>query len=236
MHFLRVFNNTSLNLWDSRDDAALAREVFREAFGARAGHSSLYGVDSSADELRTAAAFALTTPDKELKNFFMVRMFQRDLDELSLQVDDDGPGNTGVVDVDFRHFEVRNLTQTKAVELTARIRNSATEGEERFRWVAARFQRPQLERFLQLPDEQVIAQAKRRCLFKLGRGVASAVMIRTILAELESNEPTLPRFRVERAAFLKYCDRSKNGSPGNAGIDWTNGEKNLRNAYKKTFC
>ena len=62
------------------------------------------------------------------------------LADLALPVDDDGPGTTGVVDVDFRYFEIRKLTQAKAEKLAVRIRQAACEGEKRFRWVAARFQ------------------------------------------------------------------------------------------------
>jgi hypothetical protein len=237
MHFLRVYNNHTLNPWGSKDDADLAREVFREAFGARAGHPSLYGVESAADEIRTAAAFALTTTDRELKNFFVVRILERDLDQLGVLVDDDHPGTTGVVDVDFHHFEVRNLTQPQAVALTVHLRNTASEGQERFRWVAARFQRPHLERFLLLPDEQVIAEAKRRCLFKLGRGAPAdrAGTIHTILAELGRNRPAVPRFRIERAAFLNYRDRIQTGRYASPEGDWQDGEEGLLAAYRAAF-
>ncbi len=236
MHFLRMFNNTSLNAWDSKEDAALAQDVFREAFKPGAGRPSLYGVDSPADEIRTAAAFALTPPDKDLKNLFVVRLFERDLNDLNLLADE-GPGTTGVIDVDFRHFEVCDLTGPKAVGLTARIRNGASAGEERFRWVAARFQRPHLEQFLLLPDEQVIAEAKRRCRFKLGIGHApdQGGAIKRILTELAACKPTLPRPRVERAAFLNYCDRIQSGHSGDRDGDWSKAEEGLHEAYKQAF-
>jgi hypothetical protein len=236
MHFLRMFNNTSLNAWDSKEDAALAQDVFREAFKPGAGRPSLYRVDSLADEIRTAAAFALTPPDKDLKNLFVVRLFEQDLNELHLLVDE-GPGTTGVVDIDFRHFEVANLTGPKAISLTARVRNGASAGEERFRWVAARFQCPHLEQFLLLPDEQVIAEAKRRCRFKLGLGPApeQGGAIKRILTELAASRPTLPRPRVERAAFLNYCGRLQSGLSGDQDGDWTKAEEGLHDAYKQAF-
>ncbi|MCI0464131.1 MAG: hypothetical protein L0Z62_44930 [Gemmataceae bacterium] len=238
MRFLRVWLNTTLNPWDNKEDEALAKDVFREAFGDKGDCPSLYWIDSLADEFRTAAAFALTTTKTTLANFFVVRLFQRDLDKFDLQVDDDGPGTTGVVDVDFRHFEIRNLTQVKAVALTAWLRNTASEGEERFRWVATRFQRPQLVRFLQLPDEQVIAEAKRRCRVRLGCGGpadSNGRSIPQIISDLHTNKPTLPRFRVERAAYLNYCDRIRNSRSGSSGEDWTTGEESLREAYKNAF-
>jgi hypothetical protein len=232
-----MYNNTTLNPWGSKDDEGLAREVFREAFGPGTECPSLYGVVSLMDEIRTAAAFALTTTDKELKNFFVVRIFPPDLHELDLWADDEAPGTTGVVEVDFLHFEVRNMTPAKASALTARLRNTAAEGAERFRWVAGRFQRLHLERFLQAADEQVIAEAKRRCRFRLGLGGSPEQRgtIARILAELERNKPAVPRFRVERAAFLNYCERARTCIPGSPDTDWAKGERDLLEAYQNAF-
>src|SRR5216683_793841 len=106
MHFLRMFNNPTLTPWDCPDDSALARKVFAEAFDNQRDYPSLYGVESPLEEIRTACAFVLTTTKIKLENFFVVRIFQEDLNAFDLRINDDKPGTTGVVDVDFRHFEI----------------------------------------------------------------------------------------------------------------------------------
>jgi hypothetical protein len=143
-----------------------------------------------------------------------------------------------VIGIDFRHFEFSNLTEPKAIELTAHIRDSACAGEERFRWIAAQFQRRHLLEFLQMPDEQVIAEAKRRCRLRLGKGDPSDSTGRNpyqIAKDLDANRPYLPQFRVERAAFLTYCGRIHNGLKASSDDDWICAEASLRDAYKTAF-
>jgi hypothetical protein len=169
MHFVRMVLHPNLNSWDKdkKADVDLAEEFFEEPFREKDEHPSLYSVESLPDEIRVAAAFALT-PTRNPDTLFVVRLFQDDFDALGLNLSDP-PGMTGVVEVDFRHFEVRNLTKPKALQLTARLRKSAYDGEDRFRYVAGWLQRHYLQQFRQLPDTQVIAEAKRRCEAKLAR-------------------------------------------------------------------
>jgi hypothetical protein len=160
------------------------------------------------------------------------------MEELGLQVDDDGLGTTGVILVDSRHFQIRNLTQQKAISMARRIRDTARAGDERFRCIPKWFQRPILERFLLLPDEEVIAEAKRRCRERVVCKMSPDLKGRTpnqIIKGLESNKPAMPRFRIERAAYLNYCDRIETGRSGSAEDDWIKAENGLREAYKDAF-
>jgi hypothetical protein len=238
MHFLRMYTESTLNTWDGKDETALARKVFSEAFGEKADSPSLYAVDSRMDEILTASAFALTTTKIHLENFFVVRLYWSDLEEFELSVDDDYPGGTGVVDVDFRHFEIRKMTKEKAVKLTQRIRAAACEGEERFRWIPAGFQRPHLQRFLLVCNGQVIDDAKRRCRLRLDCAIPSdsaGGKPHHIIKALEANKPTLPRFRIERAAHLNYCERIEKNCSGTPDEDWKTGEESLWESYKNAF-
>jgi hypothetical protein len=238
MHFLRIYNEPNLNSWGEADESKLAQEVYVEAFDTRRGQPSLYAAECPEEELRAAAAFALTPGSIKPKNFFIIRLFLRDLREFDLQVDDDGLGGTGIVSVDFRHYEIRNLTAQKAIALTARILNAAREGEDRFRYIATWLQRPEQETFLSLPDEQVIAEAKRRCRQRVGFAVPSDSIKRSygqICNDLDTNKPAVPLFRIKRAAFLNYCGRVSNGILGSAESDWNNAEVRLRQAYKDAF-
>jgi hypothetical protein len=234
-----MYPETNLNDWESKNETELARRLFGETFDTRGDHPSLYSVESYPDELCTATAYALTRGvSKDPKPFWAIRLFDWDLNELDIRIDDDEPGNTGVVEVDFRHFEIRNLSQEKAIGLTARVRKTACEGIDRFRYVAKWFQRLCMERFLSQPDEDVIAETKRRCRFGVGRETSADSKGRfrpQITRDLETHEPNVPRIRIERAAFLNYCGRVSNGILGSAESDWNNAEMRLRQAYKDAF-
>jgi hypothetical protein len=84
-------------------------------------------------------------------------------------------------------------------------------------------------------NSDVISEAKRRCKSKLEKTPLAKIPITKIIAELEADIPRLPRFRVERAAYLNYCGRNPKDDSDKSEIDWISAEKQLREEYKNPF-
>jgi hypothetical protein len=236
MHYIRMYNSTSFNAWDRKSDEEIARaELFSEVFKEgpqRDSNPSLYQVEAREEEIRTVTAYTLVHTNKKPEILYAIRLYEADLQALGIQADDP-PGTTGVVDVDFRHYQLRQPSNQQLIALVRRIRQTAIQGEERYRWVGATHQIPCLRRFLTMSSREVIEEAKRRCRMKLGEPAGGPLRNRTQLRnELQAVPPSIPHNRIGRAAFLNFIRRCLQGQAGTREGDWEQAETELRVCYE----
>jgi hypothetical protein len=167
-----MYDSTCFNTWDRKTDEEIARkELFERAFldgPQRDPNPSVYQVGSREEEIRTVTAYTLVHTNKKPEILYAIRIYQADLAALAIQTDAP-PGTTGVVDVDFRHYQFRQPSHQQLIDLVSRVRRAAIEGEERYRWVGRAHQIPHLNSFLALSSSEVIEEAKRRCRVKLNQ-------------------------------------------------------------------
>jgi hypothetical protein len=144
------------------------------------------------------------------------------------------PGNTGIISADFRHWEVA-LSGQGVISLVEYIRERLVAGEERLRWIGVEMQKVLWSRFCRLEDGIVLAEAKRRCRWKLEGSAGNYPQRRPkqIEAELRTNPPIIPEHRIKLAAYFNYLDRGS--GPSRPDQDWFNAEQRLRDLYMNGF-
>jgi hypothetical protein len=227
MALLRVVG-FGLNIWDNPSPEAIAKDLFNNFKDKR---PSFYEA-SPQEEIETVAAYALTNLAK--KTFHIVRVTREDLAEVGLTRSDDAPGTTGILSVDFRHWEIEAEAadgKDRLIDLVARIRERLIQGEERLRWVGGCMQRSHWERFCTCGDGEVTREAKDRCRWRLdGHGGAYQPRRKHQIEEdLRANLPVIPDERIRLRAYRKYVARGD--EPGTAEDDWRVAERELRDLY-----
>src|SRR5262249_42176448 len=117
MSLLRIVG-FGLNIWDNPPEA-VATDLFNNFKDTR---PSAYEA-SGQEEIETVAAYALTTLTKTV--FHIVRVTHEDLAAVGLTASDEAPGTTGILSVDFRHWEIQAETadgKDRLIALVACIR------------------------------------------------------------------------------------------------------------------
>ncbi|MCI0458312.1 MAG: DUF2934 domain-containing protein [Gemmataceae bacterium] len=219
-----------LNIWDKP-----APEIAKDLFSNFKDKRPSFYESSPLEELKTVAAYALTTQPKP---FHLVRVTREDLAEVGLAGIDEAPGTTGILSVDFRHWEIQAEAadgKDRLIDLIARIREKVIQGEDRLRWVGSLMQRSHWEQFCLCPDGEVIREAKRRCRWRLeGGGRAYELQTkRQIEEDLRANPPVIPEERIRRRAHKRWLNRGD--EPGSAEDDWITAERELRELYILTY-
>jgi hypothetical protein len=231
MALIRIARPPNLNAWDRRpaDFNKLAEDWFANF---KDPHPSVYEARTAAEELEVVAACALahaTLP--RLRVYHILRIEWTDLDALGIggRVSNETPGRTGVVAVDFNHWEIPG-DRDILIELVARLHTLSLTGQDRFRWFGTSVQRQQLERFLARGDELVIGEAKRRCRHKLDEApYTRRPLPEQMRQELQTTPPAIPQHRIAVLAHQRYTDRGSGA--GSALADWLQAERDLRERY-----
>jgi hypothetical protein len=236
MHYIRMYDSTSFNAWDRKTAKEIAsKEIFERSFfenddPQRDPTPSLYQVRSREDEIRTVTAYTLVHTNKKPYILWAIRIYEWDLETLGFQIEDP-PGTTGVVDVDFRHCQLRQPCKQQLVDLISRIMDDAIQGNERYRWVGTAHQLPHLNNFLNLSNAEVIEEAKRRCRFKLGQAPCPPKDQSRIRKELQATCPCIPHNRICIAAFLNFRERCLRMQAGTSEGDWDQANRDLWACY-----
>jgi hypothetical protein len=230
MAFLRAVG-FGLSIWDNPPEA-IAKGLFNNF---KDNKPSVYEA-SSQEEVEAVAAHALTATSK--RAFHIVRITREDLAAAALTENDDTPGTTGVLAVDFRHREVLADAadgKERLIRLVARVRERLIDGEERLRWVGACMLRPHWERFRSCGNAEVTQEAKNRCQWRLG-GDSSRYEPRRksqIEEDFAATPPLIPEGRIRRRAHSKY--EARGHQPGSAEGDWLEAERELRGRYRAAY-
>src|SRR5262249_55033065 len=142
------------------------------------------------------------------------------------------PGRTGVVSVDFLHWEL-SVANKYMEQLIKRIHARYEAGEQRFRWVGKPVIRCCLEFFSSQPDDEVIPEAKRRCRHKLCG--AGANLPRPTAEEFRrhfrANRPKIPKQVLEERAYFRHKETGEHDRETN----WKEAERGLLELYESGF-
>jgi hypothetical protein len=105
MPVLRIKFLPNLNSWDEAppDPGRIADKWFEDP---EHEQPSLYEAGSQVEEVEAVAAFSLTNLAKRIEVGYLVRIEWADLAAVGIEATNDRPGSTGVVAVDFRHWEI----------------------------------------------------------------------------------------------------------------------------------
>jgi hypothetical protein len=225
MPLLRISDCSNLNVWDKTSEK-IAEDWFDRFRDPRA---SFYEARCSREEVEAVAAFALTNPAKN-KVYHLMRVTWEELADFGLYPSGEAPGNTGVVSVDFRHWEIETRREG-LVRLVGHVQERLVAGEERFRWVGVRMQNPWWRRFCGLEDAFVIGEAKNRCRWKLANqeGGYRFRPRERVAAELRGSPPAIPKYRIAERAYRAY--QMRGAAPGGPLEDWLAAERELRELY-----
>jgi hypothetical protein len=226
MPFLRIKHRPNLNAWDKKDAQGIAADWFDIADP----EQSLYEAGSSLEEVENAAAYSLTNPPK-LESCFVLRILPSDLASADIKPNNRTPGGTGVVAVDFRHWDAP-ASRDQLTRLVSHILDRVTKGEDVLRWIGLRQQQTCWRRFCDTAPNLVIEEARRRCCWKL-EGTKNPTKTPTgkLRCELLDCPPTIPCARLRLCAWLRYKDRCCKGVNGIPEDDWNKAEEELREIY-----
>jgi hypothetical protein len=228
MPFLRICN-CSLNPWDKKPPDQIAAEWFDNF---KDNRPSLYMAENSNEEVEAVAAFSLANPSK-VNPYHIMRIDVEDFTTVGIHPTDEIPGVTGVVAVDFRHWEITG-DRAKLIALVSKIRDRVIAGEERLRWVGLLAQEQKWRQFVGSPPTVVIEEARRRSRAKLDKNKTPPCSRRQQMeSELTSVPPTIPSHCIRWRAFLRYERRCQLSQPGTADEDWLESEVELRELYTK---
>jgi hypothetical protein len=235
MPLLRIIFYPNVNHWDAPKPNPKQpdfTQIIKKWFPERSGEQpSLYEAVTPLAEIETVAAFSLPNPDRVLEAGYLLRIEWRDFAALDIQPADSRPGKTGVVGVDFRHWEIPGDEQLIA-RLVRHLWHRTEQGEDRFRWVGCQLQAAAMRRFLDADSRSVIDEAKRCCRHKLsGEKVGRRTPGRVIQQELAVAPPNIPAGRIRKAAYERYVQRCTSGECGNEETDWLEAEQDLRARY-----
>jgi hypothetical protein len=233
MPLLRIKSLPNLNSWDERplDPERLAQKWFDEQSHER---PSLYEATTQEEEAEAVAAFSLTNLARRIEVSYIVRIEWDDLSQIGIRANNAQPGSTGVVAVDFRHWEIPGVRQP-IFNLLRYIWDRVRRGEDRLRWIGKEIQRASMERFLETDTRFVIEEAKRCCRLKLTGGTGRRRLGPAIRDELRATPPYIPEGRIRSLAEQNWLDRLSVGIAGNAEQDWLSAEQELRRRYEEQF-
>lgn len=232
MSLLRIKFFPNVNAWD---EAAPDFQQIREKWfdDKPDEQASLYEATTAREEIEAVAAFSLTNLGRGIQAGYLVRIEWDDLNAVGIRSSNLRPGNTGVVAVDFRHWEIPG-DRGPILELLRHIWSRALLGEDRFRWVGKQMQVAAMNRFLNAGTHLVVEEAKRCCRRKLdnrpggGRPLGPAIR-----DELRAPPPAIPEGQIKVLAGEKWLDRLSTGRAGDAVHDWLRAEHELRQLYEQ---
>jgi hypothetical protein len=222
----------NLNSWD--DEAPDPERIADKWFDDPANEQpSLYEATSPIEEVEVVAALSLTNLGRRVEAGYLVRIEWGDLAEVGLRPNNARPGNTGVVAVDFRHWEIPGDRQL-IFDLLRHIWHRARRSEDCFRWVGKQMQRAALERLLSADSRLVVEEAKRCCRRKLqGTTGGRRPLGPNLRGELQAMPPTTPEGRIRSLAGERWRQRVRAAMAGTAEWDWLNAEQELRQLYQQ---
>jgi hypothetical protein len=231
MSLIRVSTAINLNKWDS--DQFDPTKIIKEWFDtARDPNPSVFCAQSEGDEVEVAASHSLMERGPGLKGSYLLRIKWSDLIAVGAkeQTTNINPGTTGVVHIDFRHWEMRSA-MGYLNDLVLRIREHYEAGEQRFRWIGPPVLRRQLAEFASRSDNEVIQEAKRRCRNKLNAvaGTLPLPVSEDLRRQLYNARPSIPEQVIRERAFSLF-ERSRNHD---ANRNWMDAERELLTAYEQ---
>lgn len=230
MPFLRIKHCPNLNAWDKKDAQGIAADWFDLADP----EQSLYEAGSSLEEVENAAAFSLANIAKR-EPCYVLRILPSDLAASDIKPNNRTPGGTGVVIVDFRHWDAP-ASRDQLTRLVSHILDRVTKGEDVLRWIGLRQQEACWRRFRDTAPSLVIEEARRRSSWKLdGLKNPPKTAPNKLRCELLDCPPTIPCDRLRLCAWLRYKDRCCNGVNGTPEDDWLKAEMELREIYLRQF-
>jgi hypothetical protein len=235
MPLIRIQFHPNLNHWDAPtpdpsqpDFSQIGKKWFAERLN---DQPSLYEAATPLEEIETVAAYSLTNWETFIEAGYIVRIEWEDFGLLGIQPTDANLGRTGVVGVDFRHWEIPG-DKALIESLLRHLWNCTVKGEDRFRWVGCQLQAAAMRRFLDADSRAVIDEAKRCSRYKLDRQKGGRrTPGRVIQGELTVAPPNIPETRIRKAAYQRYIHRCTSGLWGNAEMDWLEAEQDLRVRY-----
>ena len=194
---------------------------------------SLYEAATPLEEVQAVAAFSLTNLGRGIHSGYLVRIEWDDLLAVGIHASNTTPGNTGVVAVDFRHWEIPGDT-APILELLRHIWHGAMLGEDRFRWVGKQMQIAAMRRFLEAEPRHVVEEAKRCCNRKLENQTGGRRPLGSAIQdELRKNPPAIPEGRIRVLARECWLRRLGAQLEGSAEQDWLRAEHELRQRYEQ---
>lgn len=228
MPLLRLSDCASLSGWDyPNTPEQIARKWFDDF---KDPSPSLYESNSSIEEVEVVAAVHLTNPTAKRKAYHVLRIDNEDLVAADIRPNNNNPGSTGVVAVDFRHWEIP-ANQGQLVRLVERILERIVACEERLRWIGVRLQEGWWKHFLDAPADQVVPEARRRSHCLLKQHPFRPTDPDQLVKEFWANPPRIPDRGISPHAQREYEERLQQGREGTAEDDWTIAVKKVRDLY-----
>jgi len=230
MPFVRVFSSGVDRWYADPTDLKSLYDPFRTK-----GRPSIYQAESAPDEVTVVAAHVLSDPLAKVESRMnIVRLLEADFDKCGLRCDARLLGTTGVVAIDFAHFEIEG-DETRIQDLIKHLYLQIRYGEDRVRSIYRAQIRKQLQSFQQWPSEDVTPYALRRCQELLDeQSHQKACLPETYVeGEYDQSQPRIPHHRI---AFRAY---EKSLSPRQSHLDavsyWLEAEKELRDEYRSHY-
>jgi hypothetical protein len=230
MSLIRISDALNLRKWDNSlcDHPAIVKEWFCLE---RDPDPSVYWADSENDEVEVAASHSLTDFAPSLKGVQLLRIEWSDLTAVGAlaKASNAAPGGTGVVHIDFRHWELVGAEEY-AEALVRRIRERYEAGEQRFRWIGPPVLSRCLDQFCRRSDREVIQEAKRRCRHKLSGGPGTLPKPRAsdVQRYFGESPPKIPENVVRERAFGLHQRLGRH----DAFLNWIEAESELLAKYE----
>jgi hypothetical protein len=226
MPLLRINHCPNLNAWDKKD----AQDIAENWFDFADPEQSLYEAGSSLEEVENATAFSLTSIAK-IEQCYVLRILPADFAAAEISLNNLIPGGTGVVAVDFRHWDAP-ASRDQLTRLVSHILHRVTKGEDALRWIGLRQQTACWRCFRDTAPSLVIEEARRRSGWKLERNKnPPKTAPNKLRCELLDCPPTIPCHRLRVRAWLRYKEHCYAGVNGIPEDEWFAAENELREVY-----
>lgn len=172
MHYVRTISNPR-HLFDSdKNDLDRAKLFFLKTTERAAGldsiSASVFEAADASEETRVRVGSNIRSSDKP-KRLHSLRIGTDEIAAAGLElISTSDAGYTGIKSIDALHYSLNGeVHQFEA--LCKMLRERSLSGEDLIRVVWMPVVICQLERFLDLPEEEISAEARDRCRAKLGR-------------------------------------------------------------------
>jgi len=228
MPLLRLSDCASLSIWDDPNRPEQIAKKWFDDF--KDPSPSLYESNSPLEEVEAVAAFHLTNKSAKRKAYHILRIDHADLAAAGICPKNEKPGNTGVVDVDFRHWEIP-ANQEQLIGLTERLLQKIIAGGDYLRWVGSRLQEVCWQRFLTTPADRIVEEARRRSRCLINKHPFPATLPEQLAKEFWEHPPSIPHERIRIQAQLDYEERLRQGRAGTDKEDWERAENKMRSLY-----
>ena len=221
-YLIRVCSGAGDSWFSEKPDSSLPA-----AFRHTDTEHSTYEVESDVDEAVAVAAHQLANPALKLDSHYALRIRFRDVEETSIPVSRHHLGETGGVEVDYRHCDLIGDKGTMA-RLTSLIRKRALMGEDRIR----RFNKYQLtlmiEQILALNVAERPTHTAEHCEMLLSRRSKLTADRDQAIHELASAR--IPEAAIRPVAYEHYLRRGSDVKPPSQ--DWFEALTTLRDRYR----